>query len=86
MIAWGGLLLLETRLVLLVDNHQAKIAERKENGAAGTEDDVVRAVGELFPPYLHPFVVAVFTVVDAELTAEDVLQALRYLHRQSYLG
>ena len=86
MIARGGVLLLETRLVFLVDNDKAEVAEGQEDGAAGTKDDIIGMVGELLTPYLHALGIAILAVVDAEATAKDILKALHNLNGEGYLG
>lgn len=74
MIARGGVLLLETRLVFLVDNDKTEVAEGQEDGTAGTKDDIIGMVGELLTPYLHALGIAILAVVDAEATAKDILK------------
>ena len=85
MITRGRVLLLETRLMLLIDNNEAELLKRQEYGTTGTEDNVVRLIGELFAPYLHTLRIAVFGMVDAEPRAKDTLQALRHLNGKRYL-
>ena len=53
MIARGGVLLLERRLVFLVDDDKAEIGERQEHGRARTEYNVVGRGRQLLLPYLH---------------------------------
>ena len=65
-VARGRVLLLITRLMLLVDNDETELLERQEDGAASSEDDVVRIVGELLAPNLHTLAVAVLGMIDAK--------------------
>ena len=86
MITGRGILLLITRLVFLIDNHESQILERQQNGATGTEDDIIGIARELLLPDLHTFGIRILAVVDAESIAEHMLQALHDLHRESNLG
>ena len=85
MIAGHGILLLIGSLVFLVDDDQSETLERQENSTAGTEDDIVGILGELFLPDLHAFGIGILGVVDAETIAEDMLQTLHDLNSQGYL-
>ena len=80
MIAWSRVLLLEGSLVFLVYYHHAESRKRQEDGAAGSENYVVRFVRQLFLPYLHTFSVAVTRVIDAQSRTEHTLQSFRHLH------
>ena len=85
MIAGHGILLLVRSLVLLVDDDQSETLERQKYGTAGTEDDIVGILRELFLPNLHAFCIGVFRVVDAEAVAEDVLQTFHDLNGKGNL-
>ena len=86
MIAGHGVLLLETGLVLLVDDDEAKPLERQEDGTTGTQDDVVGMARKLLLPDFHPLGIAVLGVVDAKAVAEDAVQPLHHLDGEGYLG
>ena len=85
MIARGGVLLLEGSLVLLVYNHQAQPLKGEENRAAGTQNDIIRTGGELLAPYLHPFLVTILGMVNAQTVTENPMEPLHDLHRERYL-
>ena len=72
--------------MFFVDNDETQVLEGQEDGRAGTQDDVVGVGRQLFLPYLGPFVITVFGVVDAQAVAEDIAQAVHHLYRQCYLG
>ena len=86
MVAGRGVLLLEAPFVLLIDDDQPQPAEGEEDGGAHAEYQVVGVVGELLLPDFDPLGVGEFAVIDAELGAEDALQALRDLRGEGYLG
>ena len=85
MIARGGVLLLEGSLVLLVYNHQAQPLKGEENRATGTQNDIIRTGGELLAPYLHPFLVAIPGMVNAQAVTKNPMEPLHDLHRERYL-
>ena len=84
-VAWGGVLLLERCLVLLVDDDEPQTLVGQEDSGTCAEYNVVGPVAELLLPDFHAFGIGVFGVVDANATAEDVLQSLCYLHCKGYL-
>ena len=86
MVAWRRVHLLETLLVLLIDDDEAQSLEGQEEGASGAKDDVVGMVGELALPDLHALRVAIAGMIDAEAVAKDSTKALHHLHRKGNLG
>ena len=86
MIAGRRLLLLETRLVFLVNNHKSQAFKRKKNGTARAQDNVVRHIRKLFFPNFNAFGVAVFRVVNAQTTAENLFQSAHHLYGQGDFG
>src|SRR3712207_3974281 len=86
MIAWCGVLLLETRLVFLVNNDQSELLKGQENRTPGTQNNVIGMAGELLIPYLHTLSVAVFAMIYAQSVAKYPLQTAGYLHRERYFG
>ena len=76
MVAGGRVLLLVGVLVLLVHNHEAEVAERKKDGGADTEDNVIVCFRQLLLPDFYPFRIGEFGVVDAQTGTENTLQAL----------
>ena len=85
-VAWCRVLLLETRLVFFVDNHQSKPLERQEHGTSCTQYDIVGRAGKLLFPYFHTLVVVVSAMINAELVAKHTAQAVGHLHRQRNFG
>ena len=85
MVTWSGVLLLERRLVLLVNDDETEIGERQKQRRARAEYHSVGMVGQLSVPYLHAFGVAVFGMIYAQTVAKDIAQALHYLHRKGNL-
>ena len=86
MVTRRRVLLLERRLVLLVDDDETKALERQEYGATSAQDHIVRIGRQLFSPYLHPFGVAVFGMVDTQLIAKHPEQALGHLYGECDFG
>ena len=86
MVAGGRVLLLVGVLVLLVHNHEAEVAERKKDGGADTEDNVIVCFRQLLLPDFYPFRIGEFGVVDAQTGTENTLQALCDLCSESYFG
>ena len=85
MVAGSWVLLLERRLVLLVNDDETEIGERQKQRRARAEYHSVGMVGQLSVPYLNTFGVAVLRMIYAQTVAEDVAQTLHYLHRKGYL-
>lgn len=73
-VAWCRLLLLVAAFVLFVDNDKPQVAEGQEYRGAHAENDLQAAIVQQVVPYLHPFVVGKFGMVDGQLVAEDPLQ------------
>ena len=65
MIAGHGILLFITGLVLLIDYHQTQILERQQHGTARPQNHIIRMLGELFLPDLHPLGIGILAVIDA---------------------
>ena len=86
MIARGGVLLLVGVFVLLVHNHETEVAERKEDGGADAENNVIVCFRQLLLPDFHPFGIGELGVIDAQSGAEYALQALCDLCSESYFG
>ena len=86
MVAGGRVLLLVGVLVLLVHNHEAEVAERKKDGGADTEDNVIVCFRQLLLPDFHPFGIGELGVIDAQSGAEYALQALCDLCSEGYFG
>ena len=86
MIAWRGILLLETCLVFLINDDQPRIFERQEDCTPRPENNIVRFIGELFRPNFHTLGITISAMVDAQPTAKNSLQAFHDLYGESYFG
>ena len=86
MVARGRVLLLEGRLVLLVDDEQPELTEGQEDAAAHAHHDVAGLVGEHASVELHALTVGVARVIDAQPVAEHASQPFGELGGQHYLG
>ena len=85
MITGHGILLLVGSLVFLIDDDEAEALEGQEDGTAGTEDDIVGILGELFLPYLNTLGIGIFRMVDAQAMAKDTLEPFHHLDSQGNL-
>ena len=86
MVAWCRVLLLEGRLVLFVDDEQAKSLEGQEDAAAHAYHNVAGRIGEHASVELHALAVGMARVVDAQTVAEHTPQPLGELGGQHNLG
>ena len=86
MIARGRVLLLVGVFVLLVHNHKTEVAERKKDGGADAENNVIACFRQLLLPDFYPFRIGELGVVDAQTGTENALQALCDLRSEGYFG
>lgn len=70
MIAGSRVLLLVGVFVLLVHNHKTEVAERKKDGGADAENNVIVCFRQLLLPDFYPFGIGELGVIDAQSGAE----------------
>ncbi len=80
-----GLLLLEAGIVLLVDDDQAEVDQRQEQGGAGADHDVDRSLGDQ-PPGSPPLRPGQCRVPHRRRRAEPPLEPAQPLRRKRDLG
>src|SRR5690606_6786548 len=76
-----GIELFEGRILFLVADHEAEIAERKEHGRAGAEHNLQVTVLHLRPD-LDALILGETRMIDANVSAEMLLQPANHLSCQ----
>ncbi len=84
-VARGGVLLLVTRLMLLIDNHQPEVPERKEHCRPCAHDQLRRRVVQYLSVRFRTLCVGHARMIDQHTAAEHALQSVGQLRRQGYL-
>ena len=86
MIARSRVFLLETLLMLFVNDNKPQVFKRKENAASNAQKYIIRLVGKHFLIHLHTFRIGITGMVDTQSVSEYPLQSFGQLCCQHNLG
>jgi hypothetical protein len=86
MITRGRVFLLETLLVLFVNDNQPQVLKREKNAASDTQKYIIRLFGKHFLIHLHTFRIGVTGMIYTQAVSEYPLQSFGQLCCQYNLG